>query len=632
MNSYDLLIEKLDAFTRKFYLNQILRGSLYAIALIGLLFLTFNLLEHYFFFGTGGRKLLFYSFLMVSLGSLGYWVIRPLLHYFHLGQVISHEQAAKIIGKHFADVEDKLLNILQLNKQSSLHADNDLILASINQKSEQIKLVPFPKAIDLRKNRRYLRYAMPPLLVILALLFAAPSIITDSTKRIIRNSEEFTPDAPFHFKLENDVLSVGQFEDLELAIRVDGEYIPDEAFINIGESQYRLKKESSSTFSYILNNVKNDLEFSLTSGPVESEKHKVSVRLKPQLASFEIHVDHPAYTGFKDEVISNTGDIVVPQGTKVSWFLTSLHADDAFIALDANEDKPLQRKSESDYTYTYRAMKSMPYTLRLSNNDFTDSIAYNINVIPDHYPTIEVEKFVDSLDRDLKYFVGSVSDDYGLSGLSFNYRIKPKDGGYGSLNTQALKKPTSRTEEYDFLWDVKELKLKPGDEVEYYFEVFDNDRVNGAKSSKTQILKIEMPTEKELEEKSKKNSEDIKKELEKAIKKTQQNKKELKELREKLLQQKELNWQDRKKLEDLLKEQQKMQEQMKEAQKMMEENKEADKQLNKEKEELLEKQEKLDEMFEKVLDEETQKLMEEIQKLLQELEKDDALQKWRKWK
>ena len=33
-SNYDLLIEKLDAFTRKYYMNKSIRGSLYWLALV----------------------------------------------------------------------------------------------------------------------------------------------------------------------------------------------------------------------------------------------------------------------------------------------------------------------------------------------------------------------------------------------------------------------------------------------------------------------------------------------------------------------------------------------------------------------------------------------------------------------
>ena len=113
---YEILIYKLDQFIRKFYLNQLLKGSLYSIGLILLLFLTINTLEYYFYFPTLGRKALLFSFLGISGVSLLRRVIIPTAKYFRLGALISHEQAAQIIGSHFSDVGDKLLNILQLKQ------------------------------------------------------------------------------------------------------------------------------------------------------------------------------------------------------------------------------------------------------------------------------------------------------------------------------------------------------------------------------------------------------------------------------------------------------------------------------------------------------------------------------------
>ncbi|MEM1319268.1 MAG: DUF4175 domain-containing protein, partial [Bacteroidota bacterium] len=245
-DNYQLLIQKLDRFIRKYYINSLIRGSLYTIALVVALFLTFNFLEHYFFFSTGIRKTMFYSFIGVSSLALIYWVLTPLLHYFRLGTVISHEQAAMIIGDHFGDVKDKLLNILQLKKQAGQTA---LINASIEQKSEEIKLVPFRSAINLAQNKRYLPYALPPLLLLLVLLFAAPSMIKDSTARLINNNKVYEKDAPFSFVIDEEDLTVVQFEDYLLEVKVEGEILPNEVFIDIDNYQYRLAKEENNRFT-----------------------------------------------------------------------------------------------------------------------------------------------------------------------------------------------------------------------------------------------------------------------------------------------------------------------------------------------------------------------------------------------
>ena len=110
-NNYQLLIEKLDKFIRKFYVNQLIRGALYSVAVIFALFIAVSVLEYNFYFAASTRKILFFSFLGISAAALIGWVLMPLMHYFRLGKIISHEKAAVIIGEHFTNVKDKLLNI-----------------------------------------------------------------------------------------------------------------------------------------------------------------------------------------------------------------------------------------------------------------------------------------------------------------------------------------------------------------------------------------------------------------------------------------------------------------------------------------------------------------------------------------
>src|SRR5690606_33391362 len=186
-----ILIDKLDQFIRKFYTNKLIRGTLYWLGLMLLVFLVYSILEHNFYFSTGVRKFLFFSYIGLGLITMAYWIMMPALSIFRFGKRISHEQAARIIGDHFTDIRDKLLNILQLQRQSSSASSPELLFASIQQKTEEIKLIPFRNAIDFSQNRKYLRFVLPPLLILLALIVAAPSVVRDSTIRIIHNNEVF---------------------------------------------------------------------------------------------------------------------------------------------------------------------------------------------------------------------------------------------------------------------------------------------------------------------------------------------------------------------------------------------------------------------------------------------------------
>ena len=47
-DNYQALIQKLDQFIRKYYINKLIRGLLYSTGLVLLLFLGMSMLEYYY--------------------------------------------------------------------------------------------------------------------------------------------------------------------------------------------------------------------------------------------------------------------------------------------------------------------------------------------------------------------------------------------------------------------------------------------------------------------------------------------------------------------------------------------------------------------------------------------------------
>ncbi len=634
MDNYDLLIQKLDEFIRKYYVNQLIRGGLYTLALVLVLFLGLNFLEYQFYFKPGVKETLFFSFLGISILSLGYGVALPLMHYFRLGKLISHEQAARIIGEHFSGVSDKLLNILQLRSQVDSALSRELILASINQKSEEIKPVPFKQAIDLTKNRKYARYALPPLLLLIILLFAAPSLIKDSTGRLLRYNEAFEKPAPFRFIVQEEELSVVQNGEFPITVAIEGEALPNEVFINVENLQYRMTKQDAFTFTYTFSNVQKDTRFNFFSSGVGSDDYKLVVLKKPSLTNFQVKLNYPDYTGLPDEELSSVGDLFLPVGTYIDWVFKADNTEAVELSF-ADENKRSESKRFSDNLFTFRkkAMKDESYKLFVSNQFLqdADSVSYSISVIPDLYPNIKVEKFQDSLSTKLLYFAGEASDDYGLRNLTFNYRVK-RSGKDAELKTEKLLMPSGKNIDYTHVFDLIQLSLRPGDEVTYYFEVFDNDAVNGSKSSKTSLMLFAMPSIEEFEKIAEQNDNTIKKMLSRSFEESKKLQDDLKKLRDKLLQKKDLDWQTRKELEKLLDRQKELEKNVEEAKKALQENMKNAEEFAPPDEQLKEKQESLEKLMENAIPEEMKELMKMIQELLQELKKDQALEMMEEFK
>src|ERR1700759_500139 len=240
-DNYALLIEKINVFIRKYYFNRFLRGLIFLGAGLFSAYVVITLGEDFGDFSTTLRTILFYFFIALNLGFICWLILPALLGWLKVGKTLTYDQAAQIIGTHFTDVKDKLLNTLQLKKL----ADDDpqrraLIEASIDQKIEKLRPVSFPSAINLRENNKYLKWVILPAGVICILAFAAPTILTESTKKLIRHNEYFAPVAPFSFLVQNSSLSVVQGDDLKLELKLKGDKLPNEVYVETGSNTFKL--------------------------------------------------------------------------------------------------------------------------------------------------------------------------------------------------------------------------------------------------------------------------------------------------------------------------------------------------------------------------------------------------------
>lgn len=629
MSNYEYLISQLDGFTRKFYLNKVIKGILWTTGLVLGLWLVFSLLESQFYFERTIRKFFFYTLLFTGISTLAYWVIRPLLQYFQLGPVISRDRAAVIIGEHFSNVEDKLLNVLQL--ENSIHQNSmvskNLIEASIERKASELSITPFKTAIDLSKNRRYLKWVLPPLLIIIGLFIASPSLIKDSTERIIKNNVDYEMAMPFEFVLENDPLIIPENSDIKINLLIQGKTIPDAVGIDLSGFSYDMIKMGIDRYEYTLKNLSKNTSFKFSAGGFSSKEYQVQVVPRPGIIDFQVAVRVPAYTGRSNESFQSIGDLNVPEGSKVSWIFET-RAVDSFEFTFNDRLETLSLSGKDRYAISKNLRKSSAYQLKIANTPYAllDSVNYSIQVIKDEYPSITIDDFIDSTDNSFIFYSGTISDDYGLSKHQFVYTIKNALGVEKRKESRTILEPKGSLANFEYMVDVESFDLEPGDQLSYYFEIFDNDGVNGSKSTKSRIYSYRKADVDEMEEALAENTRETLDKMKKRMEESKEIQERLKKLREKLLQKKEADWQDKKDLEKILEEQKKLEKEIENIKKNLEENLEKQEELTPEKEELLEKQKELQELFEEMMDDETKELMEKIEELMNELNKDKMLE------
>lgn len=617
----------MDAFIRRYYLNEMIRGGLYFVAIGLSALLLASALEYFGRFSGAVRAVLFFSLIAGFLFLLIRNLLIPGLKLFRLGKVISHEQASSIIGKHFPEVNDKLLNTLQLHRQAEKSGiDNSLLIAGIEQKTVELKPVPFQSAINFSDNKKYLKYVLPPLTLAIILLLISPAILTEGTQRIVTYSRDFTPKAPFEFAIVNENLSVPGNKDFTLEAKINGEYVPQTVKIELGGKAFRLNNEGNGKFSYTFRNVRNDIPFRFFADGFYSSDFLISVLPPPVVRQMKIEVDYPDYLNKVDETFTNRGNLQIPEGSRVAWKFNTENTEKLFFAI-ADSAIDSQANEEGVFVFSRRMYSSSPYSLSAFNAKAgsADTVTYRLDVVKDAFPKINVDESADTTDDRRIYFGGSISDDYGLRRLVFHYDVISEYGERESFR-EPLNINGSKTQEFFHYKDFTESIKTVGQSVEYYFEVWDNDGVNGSKSARTAKKTYQAPTEDELDDARKKSSENIKEQLEKNMKMASELQDELEELNKELLKDKELDWQDKKRVEDLLEKQKKLEkniESMRNERKQMQKKQENYLENN---EQILEKQRQLEKMFDELMSEEMKEMYRKMEEMMQDMDQEKLME------
>lgn len=622
--NYQILIEKLDAFIRKYYKNRLLKGGIYVVGLLLASFIVFTSIEYFGQFNTTGRTVLFYSFIASTLYLLINFVVIPLSQLYKFGKVINHSQAAEIIGNHFDEVKDKLINVLQLEHKAEA-SRNGLLLASIDQKSLELKPVPFNGAVDFAENKEHLKYLLIPLLLLIGISIVSPKIFTVGTERLINHSKYIAPVAPFKMEISNNELSVLKNKDFHLEVFVSGNKLPNKLYLEEGGNKYILSKTNKKTYSYSFKNVKEKKNFKLYAAGFYSEEHELSVIPNPVLTNFSVNINYPAYLNKPNEVLQNTGDLILPEGTEIQWNVDAEDADYIYFVMDGNSEQ--LKSSGNRFSYKKTAKQNTGYAIIPSNSfvEFGDTIQYSLQVVSDMFPSIQVSEKKDSTNDNRFYFKGEISDDYGFSALSFNYKIINKIDSLPERNKlQSVKIPFNASvtiDEFFHFWNSEELNVLPGDEIAYFFEVWDNDGVNGRKLAKTALKTFKSKTIKERNSDASKSNKNIKKNLSESISDAKQIQKDLEELKKKLSEKKKVGWEEKEKMKELLEKQKELEKKINDIQKENEKNNNQQNQFKDRSPEILKKQEQLQKLFDELMTDEMKEMMEKLQEMMEKMDK-----------
>ncbi|KAB1157151.1 hypothetical protein [Flavobacterium luteum] len=618
MESSSAIYQKLEAFIKKYYTNELLKGIIFFLGLGLLYFLLTLFVEYFLWLKPMGRLFLFWAFIGVEVYLLLRFIGFPIFKLFKLQKGIDYKEASTIIGNHFSEVSDKLTNFLQLSENKN---QSELLLASIDQKANALQPIPFGNAISFNSNKKFLPLAILPILFFAFFYLSGNSnLISQSLNRVVHFNSAFTPPAPFKFIVINDNLQTEQNKDFTLIVKTEGKVIPENALIFIDDESYFMESTKAGEFRFKVEKPISNIAFHIEANAISSPEYELNVITVPSIANFEMQLNFPSYLNKKAEIIKGTGNAVLPEGTRVTWIMNT-QATQNVDWTDLKLNFPFS-KTENTFVLSKTISQNTEYQIRTSNEKVKhyEKLNYQISVIKDQFPTITINNAPDSLKVDKSYVLGQLSDDNGLSKLFVVYyeKDKPQTARRGAI---AIKK--ANYDQFVFAFPST-LPVVEGISYDYYFEVFDNDAPHHFKSTKSAVFSNRIVTEQEKENQVLQQQNSNINSLQKSLKNQNKQIFELEKLQKSGKEKDNLEFKDQQKVNDFIKRQKQQDEMMKEFAEKMKDNLEKLKTDKNDdfKKELEKRLENADKDLEK-----NQKLLDELKELNDKIKNEELLEK-----
>ena len=638
---------------RRISLADLAFGLVLTLGILAALWLLSVAVEAGLWLGTEPRTVLFWGIVLVAAGLLLYFLLVPLLRLAGLLRGPSEDEVARRIGARYPEVSDRLVNLLHLSEGRSSEAPSAMLDGAVRMLGECVEPVPFEQVEDFHRARRVGRLASLPLVGLLLFLLAAPTTFLDASRRLLSPGASFERPAPFQLQIEPGDTEVIKGDPVEVAVRAvprtSGGALPERLALLVGrpgEEQAEavtMTPDSSGVFRHQIAGVRQPLRYRAEADDVTSPWHTVTVVERPLVRGLQVSLDFPNYTRLPSQRLEpGVGDVTALPGTRVQVEVgvggpdsasgAGQAVQEAFLRFDDGRlDTLTLNGGTATGSFALREKGHYEILLRSARGaENDDPITYALGLLTDAPPSVVL--LAPEADATLDETLGAnlrmrLADDFGFSKLRLLYRVAERRYGEPMEDFEpldlSLEKPTQLDQEVLYNWlltEATDLDPIPGDVIEYYVEVWDNDAVAGYKAAKSTTQRLSMPSLAEQYQQLEEGQDGAEETLDELLRQTESVSEEFQELRDEIRTKQEADWQDQRQLERLQEQQQQMEEQVHSLQQQVESMTSQMEEGGLVSEETLEMYRDLQKVVEEISSPELQEAMEQLREAMENLD------------
>ncbi|MBN1756571.1 hypothetical protein JW877_10235, partial [bacterium] len=316
-------------------------------------------------------------------------------------------------------------------------------------------------------------------------------------------------------------------------------------------------------FEYQFKDLRHSFDYYVTGGDFESPVYTVTVIDNPRIIDLKLSYQYPGYTGLGTQVIEqNDGNIDALYGTRVQ--IEALANKKISEARMVFSDSTIQVMTINDNKLSTSFMISTEGSYHLECQDFagnsnSDPIEYQIRVQLDDSPIVQIIKPGEDIDLTEEMLVplGVLGeDDFGFSRFDLVFTKK----GSADTSLKKLEFNDNRKSKVflELVWSLAELDLLPEDIVTYWIVGYDNDQLRGPKAGESRHFSVRFPSLEEILQEVAQEQQKQEEDVEEVFEEGKRLQEQLEKISRELMKEKELNWEGKKELEKMLKDQEDM--------------------------------------------------------------------------
>ena len=446
--------------------------------------------------------------------------------------------------------------------------------------------------------------------------------------------------APFQIQVNPGSVELLRGDSLRIAANLEGTELPSTITLRYkNESEDKVTEEvlsgdSSYVFSRMFVNIRRSFSYSLVAGEVRSPWFDVEIVERPIIRTLQVSLEFPRYARIPAQRLEpNVGDVQALPGTRVKLESTVGGPDvrEAFIVYD-NDTRDTLEVNINQLTGEFTLSREGTYHILVQDANGTENsnpIKYSMKLLQDSYPTVVIlsPAPLSELNEALEVMLQSrITDDFGFNRAQLSYRLA--ETRFGDTMPEFVSIPItlpSRSEldqELLFDWNLREMTTLdpvPGDAIEYYIQVWDNDSYAGFKSARsaTQMLRIPSLAEQYQELEQKEDS--VQDEMEELVEETKRIEEQFEELQNELRNKLESDWEDERQLEQLKERQSEIEDRVESLNDSFEEMTQQMENNNLSSEETMQLYQEMQEVLEEINSPELMDALNQLQEAMQEL-------------